>query len=128
MAVAITDDTPLVGESANRSRLGRIDLEVPVHLWNDDEGCLLGVTRNLCIGGMFVATQRSLPVGARVLVRLSILDGVEPVEIEAQVCWARRVSVHQEKPAGLGLEFVDPMFRAAAFVRVLMHAGEPSQT
>jgi uncharacterized protein (TIGR02266 family) len=120
MAVATTDDTPFIDGEAERSRLGRVNFKVPVHLWNDDEGCVLGVTQNLCIGGMFVATPRSLPVGARVLVRLSILDGVEPVEIEAQVCWCRRVAADQGNPAGMGLEFVDPMVRAAVFVRVLL--------
>ncbi len=126
MALASTDDTAFSHEAVERSRLGRVDLKVPVHLWNDDEGCLLGVTQNLCIGGMFVATPRSLPVGARVLVRLSILDGVEPVEIEAQVCWCRHVAADRAKPAGMGLEFIDPMIRAAMFVRVLLSSWEPS--
>jgi Tfp pilus assembly protein PilZ len=126
MTVAITDDTPFIDEGANRGRLGRVEVKVPVHLWSDDEEYVLGVTQNLCIGGMFVATQRSLPVGARVMVRPSILDGVEPVEIEAQVCWSRRIGAERSKPAGLGLRFVDPMIHAATFVRVLLHAGEPS--
>jgi len=126
MALASTDDMPFMNGAEEQSRLGRIDLQVPVHLWNDDEGCVLGVTQNLCIGGMFVATPRSLPVGARVLVRLSILDGVEPVEIEAQVCWCRRNAADQAKPAGMGLEFVDPMIRAAMFVRVLLSSRESS--
>jgi uncharacterized protein (TIGR02266 family) len=121
----INDDTPFIDEGANRSRLGRVDLKVPVHLWSDDEECLLGVTHNLCIGGMFVATSRSLPVGTHVLVRPSILDGVEPVEIEARVCWSRRVAAEPGQPAGLGLRFVDPLIHAATFVRVLLHAGEP---
>lgn len=122
MSVAITDDTPFIDEGVHRSRLGRVDVKVPVHLWNDDE-CVLGVSQNLCIGGMFVATPRSLPVGARVMVRPSILDGVEPVEIEAQVCWSRRIGAERGKPAGLGLRFVDPMIHAATFVRALLHAG-----
>lgn len=120
MTVAISDDTPFIDEGANRARLGRVDVKVPVHLWSEDEACILGITQNLCIGGVFVATPRSLPVGARVMVRPSILDGVEPVEIEAQVCWSRPVGASAGKPAGLGLRFVDPMIHAAAFVRVLL--------
>jgi Tfp pilus assembly protein PilZ len=113
------------GEVTNKSRLGRVDVEVPVHLWTDDEGCVLGVMRNLCIGGMFVATSRSLPNGTRVAVRPSILDGVELVEIEAQVCWSRRVTVDADSPAGMGLEIVAPMVRAAIFVRALLRWREP---
>src|SRR5437667_2489614 len=107
MSVAFTDDTPFIDEGANRSRMGRVEAKVPVYLWSDDEDCVLGVTQNVCIGGMFVATRRALPVGARVMVRTSILDDAEPVEIEAQVCWSRRVGAGQGKPAGLGLRFVD---------------------
>lgn len=124
MTVSITDDTPFIDEGANRSRLGRIEVKVFVHLWRDDE-CLLGITQNVCIGGMFVVTPRALPIGARVMVRPSIVDGVEPVEIEAQVCWFRRVGAAPSKPAGLGLRFVDPLIHAATFVRVLLTAGEP---
>ncbi|HEY4395859.1 MAG TPA: PilZ domain-containing protein [Polyangia bacterium] len=126
MTVAMTDDTPFIDEGTNRSRLGRVDVRVPVHLWSDDEDCVLGVTQNLCIGGMFVATPRALPVGARVMVRPSILDGIEPVEIEAKVCWSRRIGAAPGQPAGLGLQFVDPLIHAATFVRVLLHAGDAS--
>jgi uncharacterized protein (TIGR02266 family) len=125
MTVALTDDTPFIDEGASRSRLGRVDIRVPVHLWSDDEECVLGVTENLCIGGMFVATARALPVGARVMVRPSILDGIEPVEIEAKVAWSRRGAAERGKPAGMGLRFVDPMIHAATFVRVLLHVSEP---
>jgi Tfp pilus assembly protein PilZ len=125
MTVAITDDTPYIDEGANRSRLGRVDVKVFVHLWRDDEECVLGITQNVCIGGMFVATPRALPIGARVMVRPSIMDGAEPIEIEAQVCWSRRVGGEASAPAGVGLRFVDPMIHAATFVRVLLNAGEP---
>ena len=124
MSVAFTDDTPFIDEGANRTRLGRVEAKVPVYLWSDDEECVMGVTQNVCIGGMFVATGRPLPVGARVMVRPSILDGVEAVEIEAEVCWSRRVGAGQGKPSGLGLRFVDPMIHAAMFVRALLHARE----
>jgi hypothetical protein len=119
MGVAIRDELPFVDqEIESRRRLGRVDLQVPVHLWSHDEGWVLGVTRNLCIGGIFLATPRSLPIGARVVVRLSFIDGAEPDEIEARVRWAA--------PAGLGLQFVAPMVRAATFVRVLLRSYKPS--
>ena len=116
-----TDGAPLIDEG-DRARLGRIEVKVPVHLWRDDEECVLGVTQNLCIGGMYVATSRSLAVGARVMVRPSIFDGVEPLEIEAQVCWSRGVAADSGEPAGMGLEFLNPLIHAATFVRRLLRA------
>ncbi|HEY6478001.1 MAG TPA: PilZ domain-containing protein [Polyangia bacterium] len=127
MGVAITDELPFVDEqTASTRRLGRVDLNVPVHLRSHDEGWVPGVMRNLCIGGMFLATPRALPIGARVVVRLSILDGVEPEEIEARVCWARRDGTDEATPAGLGLQFAAPMVHAAIFVRVLLRSHKPS--
>jgi uncharacterized protein (TIGR02266 family) len=132
MAVARTDAPPLIGneEKDNRGektrRLGRVDIQAPVYLWRNDESCLLGVTRNLSIGGMFVATTSPLPVGTRLAVRLSVLDGVDPIEIEAEVRWWRQVTGDAASPVGLGLEFIDPMVRTAFFVRVLLRSFEPS--
>jgi hypothetical protein len=120
VVLAIADDTPDGGEAKLKDRLGRVDVAVPVHVWSQDDECVLGVTRNICVGGMFVATLCSLPIGSRVLVRISVLDGVEPVDVEAQVCWARRVTTHQTSPAGMGLVFLDPIAHAALFVRQLV--------
>ncbi len=126
MGVAIRNERTFVDEETeNGRRLGRVDLNVPMHLWSHDEGWVLGAMRNLCIGGMFLATPRSLPIGAPVVVRLSILDGAEPDEIEARVCWARRDG-NDATPAGLGLQFVAPMVHAAIFVRVLLRLYKPS--
>jgi Tfp pilus assembly protein PilZ len=127
MGVAITDEPPFVGqEIENKRRLGRVDLKVPVQLRSQDAGSVFGVMRDLSIGGMFVATPRSLPIGARVVVRLSILDEAEPEEVEARVCWALRAGADEVTPAGLGLQFVGPMVRAAIFVRVLLRLYKPS--
>jgi Tfp pilus assembly protein PilZ len=127
MGVAITDEPPFVGqEIENKRRLGRVDLKVPVQLRSQDAGSVFGVMRDLSIGGMFVATPRSLPIGARVVVRLSILDEAEPEEVEARVCWALRAGADDARPAGLGLQFVGPMVRAAIFVRVLLRLYKPS--
>ncbi|HLK91635.1 MAG TPA: PilZ domain-containing protein [Polyangia bacterium] len=135
MAVATTHDTPL-GEERDKDqgrektrRLGRVGIQVPVRLWSGDESSIEGVTQDLSIGGMFVATTRALPVGSHVAVRLSILDGVDPIEIEAEVRWSRLAAAGEAGPAGLaglGLAFIDPMVRAAFFVRVLLRSYEPS--
>lgn len=127
MGVAITDDGRFVGEWVNvRSRLGRADVEVPIALGNDAGEWTRGVVRNASIGGMFVATRRSLPVGARVVARLSSADEKERDEIEARVCWSRRSGAGDASPPGVGLEFAGSKVRAAIFVRVLLRSGRRS--
>jgi hypothetical protein len=125
MGVAIKDERRFVRERvAGQSRLGRTELKVPIALWSHDEGWTRGVLRNLSIGGMFVATGRSLPLGTRVLARFSSIDGGEPDEIEARVSWSRPAGT-DEAPAGVGLAFTGPMVRAVIFVRVLLRSRLP---
>jgi hypothetical protein len=126
MGVAITDDGRFArAERDSRSRLGRVELQVPVQLWSHDGGWLQGLLRNLSIGGMFVATPRTFPIGTRVRARFSSGRGREPNEIEARVTWARQVGT-DEGPAGIGVAFVGPMVRAAIFVRVLLRSRPPN--
>lgn len=123
MSVATSDLAPHDEGGEIEERLGRVALKIPVRLSNHD-GQSLGVTRNISIGGMFVTTPFSLTRGDRVTVRLSILDEAEPVEIEAEIRWSRRTSDGDDKPAGVGLRFVDPLLQATIFVRVLLRLGQ----
>ena len=120
MIIATADLTPHWTERETSRRLGRVDLDVPVHLSND-AGSLLARTRNLSLGGMFVVAPRLLPVGDRLAVRLSILVECEPIEIEAEVRWSRRAA---DGSAGMGLRFVEPLLQSALFVRVLLRLRE----
>jgi Tfp pilus assembly protein PilZ len=125
MGVAIKDDGRFVRERLDgRSRPGRVDVEASLALWSHEGGWTRGVLRNLSIGGMFVITPRSLPIGARVVVRLSSVEGGEPDEIEARVSWLRRAGTDRS-PAGVGLAFIGPMVRAAIFVRVVLRSRLP---
>ena len=123
MSVVTTDLAPQDEDGEIEGRLGRVSLKIPVHLSNHD-GQSLGVTRNISVGGMFVATPFSLQRGDRVTARLSILDEAEPVEIEAEIRWSRRTSDGDDKPVGIGLRFIDPLLEAMIFVRVLLRLGE----
>jgi len=71
---------------------------------------LQGIAADLSLGGMFLATDRPLPVGS--LVRLEFQPGVGPgenpaeemaVTAQAVVRWRRR----WRRPRGMGLEFVE---------------------
>jgi uncharacterized protein (TIGR02266 family) len=122
MIIATADLTPHRTEHETTGRLGRVELDVPVHLSND-AGSLLARTRNISIGGLFVVAPRPLTVGERVVVRLSILAESEPIAIEAEVRWLRRAA-DDAGPAGMGLCFVEPLLQAALFVRVLLRLRE----
>jgi uncharacterized protein (TIGR02266 family) len=119
MSVSVADITQPDTNGAIERRLGRFDLDVPIHL--SVGGSVLGaVTRNISIGGMFVVAERPLAVGDQVTVRLSILDEADPIEIVAEVRWLRPAAASVARPAGMGLRFVEPLLQAAVFVRVLL--------
>jgi uncharacterized protein (TIGR02266 family) len=122
MTSAPADLTPHRTDSETSGRLGRVALDVPVHLSNR-EGSVVGTTRNVSMGGMFVTSPRLLAIGERVAVRLSILDESDPVEIEAEVRWARRAG-EGGGTEGMGLRFIEPLLQSAMFVRVLLRLRE----
>ena len=122
MSVLITDETPY-DAVARVDRSGRIPLEVPVQL-RIHERAHAAVTKNIGGGGLFVATLRDLPVGRQVTVVLTIPGDSEPVEALAEVRWSRPFEALDERPAGLGLRFIDTPLRAAILVRELQRSGQ----
>jgi uncharacterized protein (TIGR02266 family) len=60
-----------------------------------------GVTQDLSIGGVFIATDRTLPVGSRVALAISLPGS--SILARGLVRWARPRS--DERPAGLGVAF-----------------------
>lgn len=97
-------------------RPGRIDIKVPVVLGVDGER-VSGETRNVGLGGAFVATGAPLFVGQRLALRLTLPDLDEPLLVEGEVRWARaRVEVgHRDGVPGFGVKFVRlPLYVAAA--------------
>ena len=67
-----------------------------------DSQFFAGITGDVSMGGLFVATYRKLPIGARVAVQFSIEDDVSVVA-EGTVRWIREASM--DTPPGLGIEF-----------------------
>ena len=120
MAVLTGDRTTNDGDRASDGRAGRIPLEVPIQIRRgSDDGVCTGVTRNICSGGVFVATLRSFTVGERVAVRLKIPGDAEPVEALAEVRWSRPFQELDDRPAGFGLRFIDTPLRAARVERIM---------
>jgi uncharacterized protein (TIGR02266 family) len=104
------------GESESRPgparRTRRADLEVPVSFRSRGKYGA-GVTKNISSGGLFVATFISLPVGSRIVVRLTFPGDREALEALGEVRWVRHFQDLEDRPAGVGLKFIDTPVRAA---------------
>jgi uncharacterized protein (TIGR02266 family) len=119
MSLLTGEQTPSDHDRASHDRrAGRIALEVPVRL-HSGAGSWAGVTKNICAGGVFVATLRSFSVGERVALRLAIPGDAEPVEALAEVRWSRPFHELDDRPVGFGLRFIDMPLRAARVARVI---------
>ncbi|MYH23727.1 MAG: hypothetical protein F4156_00740 [Holophagales bacterium] len=91
----------------------RLLREVPVHLSvSGEDGELVARTRDIAIGGMFVATSDVRPVGtgAAFVLELGSADAPDTVQGEAAVVWVREAPGGADQPAGMGMQFtrVDP--------------------
>ena len=125
MSVLTGDRPPTDHDRASDDRrVGRIVLEVPVRLRSGAGSCA-GVTKNICAGGVFVATLRSFSIGERVAVRLAIPGDAEPVEALAEVRWSRPFHELDDRPVGLGLRFIDTPLRAARMARIIRSSCRP---
>jgi uncharacterized protein (TIGR02266 family) len=110
-------------------RFGRTDLEVNVDLEGDDDTSS-GTTKNIGTGGMFVATDKLRPVGARVALRLAIPGAAEAISVEGEVRWIREQpsAANPDRSAGMGLRFVNVPFEAAAAIQSFLNERERART
>jgi uncharacterized protein (TIGR02266 family) len=113
------------GEQRNRTggrtdmgRANRVAMEVPVHLCEGDAS-FKGVIRNIGPGGVFLATLRPLGVGARVILSLDLRGDTQLIEALAEVRGCRPFVELDDRPAGVGLRFIDTPLRAATIASAL---------
>jgi len=98
--------------SEQSRRYERLEVELPVRLFIPEPGAGPGVlrfqafctSRNLGLGGLFVASSFLLPEGLELFVELGLADG--PLAIRSRV--AHLVPLDDERlVSGLGIEFLD---------------------
>jgi hypothetical protein len=89
-------------------RYERIDIELPCRLYIEGEGGLrfeaFCVSRNLGLGGIFVAATFLLKQGLELFVELALPDG--PLAIRSRVAHTVELD-HEELDTGMGIEFLD---------------------
>ena len=110
------------------ARPGRIDLRVPVVIRLGGES-VTAETRNIGLGGVFVATPEPPPVGHKISLQLALPQWDESLAVDGEVRWVRAgddIGLQDVVP-GVGVKFVKlPLYVAAAldnFVR--SHAPGP---
>jgi uncharacterized protein (TIGR02266 family) len=88
-------------------RAGRTDVEVEVEV-RADEDLYAGKTKNIGLGGVFLATPKVRAIGDRVALKFT-LPGVEvPIDVESEVRWVRTPpGASPSQPPGMGLRFVN---------------------
>jgi Tfp pilus assembly protein PilZ len=82
--------------------------------------------RNVCTGGLFVATSRLLAVGDWAVLSLTLPGATEPVEILGEVRWSRPSQDLVDVPGGLGFRFVETPIRATVLALELQQMGGKS--
>ncbi len=86
----------------------RVDLEGQITLrCPDQEGPVTEHTQNVSATGLFIRTRSLLPPGTILQFSLDLANGLEPIQGQAEVMWARRRDAGLFRPAGMGLRFVD---------------------
>ena len=65
-----------------------------------------GVTRDLSLGGAFIATELDLPAGSSVELRLHLPGSEGPLRCLGEVRWSRGPGENSGASAGIGLRFV----------------------
>ncbi|HMF43646.1 MAG TPA: PilZ domain-containing protein [Polyangia bacterium] len=118
MPSAPREQTHRNGGRTDMGRANRVALEVPVQLRGGSTS-FSGVARNIGPGGVFVATIRLLAVGEKVTLTLDLRGDAQPISALAEVRWCRPFVELDDRPAGVGLRFIDTPLRAAVLANEL---------
>jgi uncharacterized protein (TIGR02266 family) len=70
------------------------------------EDFLIDYTANISIGGMFIQTERPLPVGTRFRLRFQVPTRAKPIETFGEVCWSMEANSFGAQQ-GMGIRFDD---------------------
>ena len=97
---------PLLAGSLREST--RIELEREVTLsFENLEGFMNEFSVNISTTGMFVRSREPRPAGTLLGFQLSLSDGQPLIRGHGEVVWVRRADEGPDRPAGMGIRFVD---------------------
>lgn len=84
----------------------RFAVELDVSL-GSDHNFYGGLSENLSVQGVFVATHLLKPVGQLIELSIFLPERPEPVRGIAEVRWVREYNEQSDTPPGMGLRFVE---------------------
>jgi uncharacterized protein (TIGR02266 family) len=111
--------------SALLSRAGRANVELNVRLSGVD-GSRVAVTKNIGVGGMFVATDQPREIGDRLAVTFELPGETLPMTVETEVRWMRKTT-HAgpgDQVAGMGLRFLSLPVIASVWIEHFLREVE----
>ena len=120
---------PFMQRAPDERRLSaRIPVELTVFVHAAD-AFFQAETADISTGGMFLVTERALPIGTRVVLDFGLSGNASDgeMEVHAVVCWARSEIEHARSgaPRGLAMEFVDVSAEAAERLEAYCKVREP---
>jgi uncharacterized protein (TIGR02266 family) len=105
-----------------------MDVEVIVAVRAGGED-FAGMAQNVGVGGIFVATARSRPIGERIEVTFTLPGRDEAVAVDAEVRWMRErgSSENHNRAAGMGLKFLNLPMESRFEIETFLNEGSRSR-
>jgi len=98
----------------------RVDIERKIDLqFSNFEGMVTGVSSNLSTSGMFIQSNKPEDAGTEFAFALRIEEW-SPIQGTARVIWIRPHSESPERPAGMGVQFVNLDAQSRRMIRWLV--------
>ena len=111
----------LHAQGTTRGRPRRVDVRVPVDIQASKGIRLIGKTRNVSEGGMFVETALLLPIGSPVRCDLALEQS--SIQVFGLIAWSRPRQTFAT--AGMGIQFIGCHESARLVLRDVVAAGVP---
>ncbi len=93
---------PLSPDFTPQRRHARVPFEVEVNV-ESDHNFYTGFTQNISEGGLFISTNKLLPMGAKIAFSFRFDPKVEPLSVYGVVRWLRESSpLTDDAPPGMG--------------------------
>jgi len=103
-------------------RAQRCEFSVPIDV-EGKRGWQRGLTQNLGVGGIFVATEHPAFPGDGVTLRFALPGLSDPLLVEAEVRWIRDAEFSKQgRGPGMGLRFAKLRMHAAAAIDAFLRA------
>ena len=121
-------DPPAVARNPGQAQRASIEQEMELKFPNF-ELLVTAMSANISVSGMFIQTVEPAPVGTTLSFRFRIEDW-SPIQGTARVIWNREHDEASDRPAGMGVQFVDADAQSRRMIRYLVDkhletGGEP---